>query len=174
MRIRDDLRDTAARDTDYARPRTGAGVHRVGRNPFAAFRELYEPLYLRYALTRLLDAEAAREAVELTFRIAASRWNGLLQSPSPAADVWEQLRAQVSSAGHRATNLDRAVEGLYDYCTVLAADAVVLRCHLGMPVNTAADLMGVDPAAVAAALLTACRALPPAVIKRLGVTSIGS
>lgn len=134
---------------------------------YVAFVHLHEPRYLRYARARLLNPSASRLAVDTTFGIVAGRWGDLLRKPRPAADVWRQLRLQVSTMSCATDRSPTAIDRLYGALADDAADAVVLRCQLKMPTEATADLMGLDPPAVAALLRTAMRQLPATTLEHL-------
>ncbi|MFE7623018.1 hypothetical protein [Streptomyces sp. NPDC057509] len=121
-----------------------------------------EHLYLRYAQARIVDRVAAAATVAATLAEAAGGWPSLLQGPHPAAAVWTFLRRNTDETVRRATCRDPLLDRLYGLLSSRVADAVVLDRKLRLTVESAAGLMGADCSAVAGALLTARRSLPPA------------
>lgn len=134
----------------------------------AAFVQLNHSDYLRYARARLGDETASRAAVEETVAAVSDRWDDFLRNARPAADAWRQLRGRVKAANPGADGQDPAVGRLYDTLSQNVADTALLRWRLSMDTDPIADLMGVDPPAVAASLLTVRRQIPAATLRRLG------
>ncbi|MET9552565.1 hypothetical protein [Streptomyces sp. NPDC006645] len=134
---------------------------------FAAFVQLHRPDYLRYARARLVDESASRAAVEATLAAVGGRWGDLLRNARPAADAWRQLRAQIQTASRHAGDEDPAVGWLYGVLPQDAADIALLRWRLSLTIGAVADLMGVDPPAVVASLLTVRRQCPAATLQQL-------
>ncbi|WP_405620692.1 hypothetical protein [Streptomyces sp. NBC_01508] len=135
----------------------------------AAFVQLHRLHYLEYARARLVDESASRAAVEATIAAVTGRWSDFLQNARPAADAWQQLRAQIrtASGGADAGAPDPAVELLYGALPPDTADTAVLRWRLAMTPEAIADLMGTDPPAVAACLLTVRRHFSAATLQQL-------
>jgi hypothetical protein len=127
---------------------------------FAAFAERNRPRYTLYAGARLSTGAHSSAAVEATLASAREGWQRLMSGPCPAAEVWEQLRLQVERQGERVAAQNPVVAELYRRLPHASADSVVLCRLLGLPVAEAAELMGVEPSAVEAALTAARRALP--------------
>ncbi|MEW1827123.1 sigma factor-like helix-turn-helix DNA-binding protein [Streptomyces sp. NPDC088196] len=127
---------------------------------FAAFAERNRPRYTRYAKARLSSVARSTAVVEATLVSAHDNWQWLMSQPCPAAEVWEELRRQVDRRGERAVAQDPVLAVLYRRLPNAAADSVVLCRRLGFPLAEAAELMGVEPSAVEAALASARRALP--------------
>ncbi|MFD6076267.1 hypothetical protein ACFWG5_11875 [Streptomyces hydrogenans] len=134
-----------------------AGVSDLG---FVAFTERNRPRYLRYASARLGVDSAVRSAVEATFAFAQAQWHWLLAQPGLSLDVWEELRYQVGCESEHYPPVIRNVARLYDRLPQTSADSVLLCRHLGLDVDEASDLMGVERAAVEAGLVVAHRNLP--------------
>ncbi|MGW7412608.1 hypothetical protein [Streptomyces sp. NPDC054863] len=126
---------------------------------FLAFVQLHRARYLRYARVRLLDEVACRVAVDVTLTLLADRWPEVLETSCPTAEAWGELRHQTARVGRDTGHRNEALESLYEWLPNAAADAVVLRCQLGMPEREAADLMGVEPPTVAVGMLAASRKL---------------
>ncbi|WP_421107021.1 sigma factor-like helix-turn-helix DNA-binding protein [Streptomyces sp. NEAU-S77] len=126
---------------------------------YAGFCQLYRDRYLRYAHLRVGDAAAA--AVGAAFEYLASEWSTVLGSGTrPAAYSWELLGRCVDAVGMDGLGTADATGGLYSALPTEQADAVLLHYQLGMTLTEAADLIGVDPSALAAHLLMAERRLP--------------
>lgn len=139
----------------------------------AAFVQLHRPDYLRYAKARLVDETASRAAVEAAITAVGGRWSDLLRNARPTADAWRQLRAQIQAASHCAEEAggaggqDPAVARLYDTLPQDHADIALLRWRLFMTAAAIADLMGIEPPAVAASLLTVQRQLSATTLQQL-------
>ncbi|MGW0731716.1 hypothetical protein [Streptomyces sp. NPDC002851] len=123
---------------------------------FAAFVQLQHVWYHAYASARLRDAQATVTAVERTFDLAAGRWRWLLGQPSPAAEIWCQLRDQVNDLT-TPTLGDPDLRRLYGGLPGKSADCVVLCRRLGLDARRAADVMGVEGSEVEVCLRLAER-----------------
>lgn len=133
----------------------------------AAFVQLHRPDYLRYARARLVDESASRAAVEATLAAVGGRWGDFLRGARPAADAWGQLRAQIRAASPHVDGADPAVGWLYAALPQDTADIALLRWRLSMTIEAVADLMGIDPPAVAASLLTVRRKCSATTLRQL-------
>ncbi|MFC8827937.1 hypothetical protein ACFT9I_21640 [Streptomyces sp. NPDC057137] len=142
----------------------------------AAFVQLHRPDYLRYARARLVDETASRAAVEAAITAVGGRWSDFLRNARPTADAWRQLRAQIQAASPctgvageagGAGGQDPAVGRLYDTLPQDLADIALLRWRLFMTAAAIADLMGIEPPAVAASLLTVQRQLSATTLQQL-------
>ncbi|MGP8298253.1 hypothetical protein ACTPOK_09935 [Streptomyces inhibens] len=127
---------------------------------FRAFAERNQPRYARYAKARLGRQASVAAAVRTTLSFARRRWDWLLSQPSLAADVWEQLRFQVSRQIDSPPSQNTDVAALYYGLPAISADSVLLCCCLGLGIREAAELMGLEPPSVEAGLGVARRALP--------------
>ncbi|WP_327406785.1 hypothetical protein OG194_46535 [Streptomyces sp. NBC_01288] len=127
---------------------------------FAAFAERNRPRYTLYARARLSAVARSTAVVEATLVSAHDRWQWLMCQPCPAAEVWEELRRQVERRGERAAGQDPVLTMLYQRLPNACADSVVLCRRLGFSLAEAAELMGVEPSAVEAALAAARRTFP--------------
>ncbi|MFE7120668.1 hypothetical protein ACFU99_35080 [Streptomyces sp. NPDC057654] len=127
---------------------------------FRAFAERNPPRYARYAEARLDRPAGVTAVVRATLSFSRRHWDWLLSRPSLAADVWEQLRFQVSRHSDCLPPRDADVAALYGGLPMTSADSVLLCRRLGLGVAEAAELMGVDSPAVEAGLGAARRALP--------------
>lgn len=127
---------------------------------FAAFAERNRPRYTLYARARLSAVARSTAVVEATLVSAHDRWQWLMCQPCPAAEVWEELRRQVERRGERAAGRDPVLTMLYQRLPNACADSVVLCRRLGFSLAEAAELMGVEPSAVEAALAAARRTFP--------------
>ena len=126
---------------------------------YAGFHQLYRDRYLQYAHLRV--GGAATAAVEATFGQLAPQWSVVLGSGTrPAAYSWGLLGRCVAAVCTDGPGAADATGGLYGVLTAEQADAVLLHYRLGMTLTEAADLMGVDPSALAALLLMAERRIP--------------
>ncbi|WP_374986025.1 hypothetical protein [Streptomyces fradiae] len=143
--------------TCHAPPRPALVAADLG---YSAFAERNSPRYTRYAEARLAADARAASVVGATLTYARRNWTWLLSQPSPAADVWEELRFQVRCGCEETMPRDADVAVLYDRLPETSADSVVLCRHLGLCVGEAAELMGLEPPAVKAGLGIARRALP--------------
>lgn len=139
------------------RPRTAPAATDLG---LAAFTERNRPRYTRYARARLARAADVDGAVWTTLAYAREDWDWLLGQPSLAADVWEELRYQVRCLSDAGPARDADVNTLYQGLPETSADSVLLCHRLGLPVDEAAELMGLETPAVQAGIAVACRALP--------------
>ncbi|MFI6080885.1 hypothetical protein ACIBBB_07895 [Streptomyces sp. NPDC051217] len=135
-----------------------------------AFVQRNRPRYLRYARARLLDETASQAAVEATIAAIGGRWSDFLRNARPAADAWRQLRTRIQSVSRAADVTDPAVARLYGAFPPDTADTALLRWRLSMTTEAVADLMGIDPPAVAASLLTVQRHFPATALRQLEQT----
>ncbi|TXL88437.1 MULTISPECIES: hypothetical protein [unclassified Streptomyces] len=134
----------------------------------AAFVQLHRIHYLSYARARLLDESASEAAVDATISAVAGRWSELLRNARPAADAWQQLRAQIQAASRdTAAGQDPAVGRLYHALSQNTADTALLRWRLSMTPEAIADLMGIDIPTVTASLLTARRQFSDTALRQL-------
>ncbi|MFD7857867.1 hypothetical protein ACFV6B_26805 [Streptomyces microflavus] len=127
---------------------------------YAAFVERNRPRYLRYATIRLTVDEKRAAVVTAVLSAAREHWGFILSQPSPAAEVWQDLRRRVTELVERTASPAPEVSALYERFGDGLADSVVLCCRLGLDVDEAADLMGAEPPTVTASLAVAQRALP--------------
>lgn len=123
---------------------------------YAAFRELHEDVYVRYAHIRTDNSTRASRCVEAVFDTLCTRWPATLSSDCPAARAWFLLREQAGrhtdcTAGH--------AWSVHCLLPDPQADTVLLHCQLGLSVAQTADLMGVPDHTVRALLRGAQRAL---------------
>ncbi|MGW1295884.1 hypothetical protein [Streptomyces sp. NPDC002533] len=123
-----------------------------------AFVERNTPRYQRYAAARL-PSEQCAAVVAATLAEAQIRWAFILSQPSPAAEVWLDLRRRVSALAERAVPSSSELATLYEWFGPGLADSVVLCRHLGLGVDEAAELMGAEPPAVTANLAVTQRNL---------------
>ncbi|WP_424216268.1 hypothetical protein ACN20G_29430 (plasmid) [Streptomyces sp. BI20] len=133
--------------------RTGAGRRHLDAAlgvSFRAFRSHHAALYRRYATLRLGDPEAGRSAVAAVFASLGEQWAALLAGPEPTRAAWREFSARLRTWPDRP---DSPLDGL----PADRVDAFLLRHRLGLPADTAAEVMGVDPARFAAL----CRAPTP-------------
>ncbi|MET4926119.1 hypothetical protein P3L51_27850 [Streptomyces sp. PSRA5] len=133
----------------------------------SAFVQLHRPDYLRYARARLADETASRAAVEATVTAVSGRWSDFLRNARPTADAWRQLRAQIQAASRPAEGQDPAVGRLYGTLPQDLADIALLRWRLSMTPEAIADLMGIDPPAVAASVLMVRRQFSATSLRQL-------
>lgn len=119
---------------------------------FVAFCLRNGELYQRYAAVHVGAGPGARRLVEAVLGDLAMRWWEILSEPSPAAASWRVLAARVSGVSRSSRT--------YELLDARRADAVVLRYRLGLPVETAADLMGIEEADLARILRAALGAFP--------------
>ncbi|MEV0537060.1 hypothetical protein [Kitasatospora sp. NPDC050463] len=112
--------------------------------------------YHRYAQARLIDPGLSREAVEATMWFTERHWGVVLQRRNPAAYAWRILRATVTAACFDAA--DQLSDHLHRTLPADHADAALLH-RLGLPVEQAATLMGIEPPKARADLLMAQRLL---------------
>ncbi|MFF2189644.1 hypothetical protein [Streptomyces sp. NPDC058155] len=133
---------------------------------FGAFIERNQPRYARYAAIRLDRQESVPGVVYATLSFAHVHWDWLLSRRSLAADVWEELRLQVGRCAGTVSAQDADVATLYQSLPETGADSVLLCHSLGLDVPEAAELMGLEPPAVEAALGAARRSLPHVLGKR--------
>ncbi|MFC9228438.1 hypothetical protein ACFTZI_05615 [Streptomyces decoyicus] len=126
---------------------------------FAAFVQLNQHLYTRYARARLSEETTTEAVISETFAAVRERWPWFLSQPCPAADVWSELRYRVNreAAKTKAPAADPLVK-LYEALSHCCADSVVLCLRLGLNADDAAGLMGVERPAVETALGAARRA----------------
>ncbi|MCX5078568.1 hypothetical protein OG321_41675 [Streptomyces sp. NBC_00424] len=89
-----------------------------------------------------------------------------MSQPSPAADVWEELRYQVELRVEEASPGGPGVTALYYGLPATSADSVLLCRRLGLQIDEAAELMGLEPPAIEAGLGVADRALPRLAVGR--------
>ncbi|MEU0692818.1 hypothetical protein ABZ353_10345 [Streptomyces niveus] len=133
----------------------------------AGFVQLHRIHYLSYARARLLDETASQAAVDATISVVAGRWSELLRNARPAADAWQQLRAQIQAVSRDADGPDPAVGRLYCALPQDTADTALLRWRLSMTPEAIADLMGIDIPTVTASLLTARRQFSDTALRQL-------
>jgi len=106
---------------------------------YEAFTQLHRTRYLRYTQARNSNPAAAAMVVEEAFADLAAIWGDVLRSPSPAAIAWSVLRQTVERQSPPPSEATVFHILPPDY-----ADAVVLHHGLGLPLEEAADLMGID------------------------------
>ncbi|KJS57049.1 hypothetical protein VM98_03015 [Streptomyces rubellomurinus subsp. indigoferus] len=126
------------------------------RSCFAAFVLMQTEGYHRYARARLIDPGLSREIVEAALRFTERQWGLVLQRRSPTAYAWRILRTAVSAACFDAP--DPASDHLHRALPADNADAALLD-RLGLPVEQAAALMGIEAPQARADLLMAQRLL---------------
>ncbi|MFJ9461025.1 hypothetical protein ACIRST_38895 [Kitasatospora sp. NPDC101447] len=126
------------------------------RSGFAAFVLMQAEGYHRYARARLIDPGLSREVVEATLWLTERRWSAVLQRRSPTAYAWRILRRTVSAACFDAS--DPSSDRLHRALPADHADAVLLH-RLGLPLEQAATLMGIERPQAHADLLMAQRLL---------------
>ncbi|MFG3430388.1 hypothetical protein [Streptomyces californicus] len=127
---------------------------------YTAFVERNRPRYLLYTAARLPTAADSATLVAAALAAARNRWDFILSQPSPAAEVWGDLRRRVVDRAARTVSSASEVGALYELFDEGLADSVVLCRRLGFGIDEAAELMGAEPAAVTAHLAVAERALP--------------
>ncbi|MFF4172496.1 hypothetical protein [Streptomyces sp. NPDC001744] len=108
---------------------------------FEAFREANRGAYVRYAEKWTGDPAEAERCVEAVLDALESRWVGVLGSDSPAARVWEELRAE---AARRSADSGGRTRRFHTALRDDQADVVLLHHDLGLSVEHAAHLMGLD------------------------------
>ncbi|WP_369374241.1 hypothetical protein [Streptomyces sp. cg36] len=133
---------------------------------FSAFAERNQSRYGHYVTARLSADRRVLTVVPATLAHARRHWDWLLSRPSPAADVWEELRYQVRRQSEQAPTRDARVAALYYRLPETSADSVLLCCRLGLAIREAAELMGLERPAVEAGLRVARRVLPPVHVGR--------
>jgi DNA-directed RNA polymerase specialized sigma24 family protein len=111
---------------------------------YRALREDSQHAWRRYAEARLRDAQAAKEAVDEAFCNLALIWSEALFSDRLAALAWHLLGRAVSRRESR--------PGCEAASRPPVADAELLHCRLGLPIETTAALMGTEPPTVHALL----------------------
>lgn len=146
--------------TPLAAPGQAAPALAAADLGFRAFTERNQPRYTHYAAARIPLKPSVLTAVDATLAHACQHWDWLLSQPSLAADVWEELRYQVRRQADEAPPRDTEVATLYYSLPETSADSVLLCRRLGMDIQEAAELMGLEPSAVEAGLSVARRALP--------------
>ncbi|WP_217199894.1 hypothetical protein [Streptomyces buecherae] len=109
------------------------------RLEYAAFCETNRDAYLRYAQTRLMDQAEARRCVDTVLATLGAHWIAALGCANLAAQAWGNLRTETH---HRALNAEHQVGNLYALLRDDQADIMLLRHHLGLPLDDAARLMG--------------------------------
>ncbi|MFJ8043798.1 hypothetical protein ACIRBX_25180 [Kitasatospora sp. NPDC096147] len=124
---------------------------------FAAFVQLHQPVYEKYARARLGDQDLGHRAVALAFRRTELGWNALLSDPRPLACAWRILRDSVTFVRPEDTALD--VDALHRELPAPAADASVLRLDLGLQPARVAEVMGVPEPELHVAVMAARRQL---------------
>ncbi|MGQ4484256.1 hypothetical protein ACN6LM_002584 [Streptomyces sp. SAS_281] len=127
---------------------------------FVAFSERNLPRYARYTSARLAKKADAAGAVLAALAYAREDWDWLLGQPSPAADVWDELRHQVRCLARVGAAPDPDVTAIYEGLPEASADSLLLCRRLGLAVGEAAELMGVEKSVVHAGLAVARRNLP--------------
>lgn len=125
---------------------------------FAAFVQLNQHHYTRYARARLSEEVVTQAVISQTFTAARNRWTWLLSRPCPAADIWGELRLRVTREAGKAPVPDVPLGRLYEALPHCCADSVILCLRLGLKTKDAASLMGMERPAVEAALGAARRA----------------
>lgn len=143
---------TAASRLRRARRNLPARPTPTGPLDYLAFRQLHHDPYLKYASHRLTSRDAAQQAVDAAFSELAAQWLTALRSPSPAAVAWSLLQHAVANAPSRTDTPPHALPSQQ-------SDAVLLHRRLGLTVEEAAALMGIDRAALITHLALARRAL---------------
>lgn len=128
---------------------------------FRAFAERNQPRYTRYASARLSRDADVQVAVHITFGLAGGNWSWLLSQPVLAATVWAELRHQVEVRLAKGAAPDNDAAALYEVLPRAKADSVLLCHRLHFDVDSAAELMGVEPPAVEASLRAVKRTQPP-------------
>ncbi|MFE6462245.1 hypothetical protein ACFVP0_32925 [Streptomyces cinereoruber] len=108
---------------------------------FEAFCEANRESYVRYAEKWVDDLAEARRCVEAVFDALEPRWVSVLGTQSPAARVWEDLRAE---AAHRTADTGSPAEKFHAVLRDDQADIVLLHHDLRLPLERAARLMGLD------------------------------
>ncbi|MFD3907984.1 hypothetical protein HXS80_06365 [Streptomyces sp. CB04723] len=127
---------------------------------YTAFVERNHPRYVRYTAMRLPADTDCAALVSAALSAARHRWDVILRQPSPAAEVWADLRRRVTDRAGRGAPPASEVRALYELFDDGLADSVVLCWRLGLGVDEAAELMGAEPPAVTASLAVAQRFLP--------------
>ncbi|MFH9944420.1 hypothetical protein ACH4OT_34530 [Streptomyces murinus] len=128
---------------------------------YNAFAERNQPRYARYAQARLVRGADVTAAVRATLSLARQRWDWLLLQPSLAADVWAELRRQVSRQADEVVPQDVTdAAALYSSLPVTSADSALLCWRVGLTASEAAELMGLEQPAVEASLRVARRVHP--------------
>ncbi|MEV7926051.1 hypothetical protein [Kitasatospora sp. NPDC088779] len=119
---------------------------------------LQEEGYLRYVQARLGDRALSQATVEVALECVEVHWGRALSEKRPGAYAWCILRATVAAVLGSCPPVaggDRLQAAL----PPAPADAALLHHELGMPVDKAARLMGVDEPDVRVGLLAARRLL---------------
>ncbi|WP_052713673.1 hypothetical protein [Streptomyces katrae] len=107
---------------------------------YEAFCSRYRPLYIRYAAVRLSSTRCGARLADHALDALAPCWPQALACASPAAAVWEMFTSLIEDAAERGSRCGADLP-----CP--QADAVILRHRLGLPAETAAELMGISDSA---------------------------
>ncbi|MEU9097913.1 hypothetical protein [Streptomyces sp. NPDC048361] len=103
---------------------------------YDAFCARYEGVYVRYARVRLTSAEAADLTVRAALQGVAARWHLVLREASPAAACWSLVRGRIAARAQRPS--------MAALLTPADTDMLVLRYRLGLPLDEAAAVMGME------------------------------
>lgn len=131
---------------------------------YEAFLQLHEQSYFLYARARLHADAPSQLAVASAVQAIGFRWAELLRQPRTATEAWRQLRCRVAGL---CTQSDSYVDRLYEICSPDGADIILLKYGLRLPLDVAANVMGVDRDFAAAGLRSAERCLPLKVLEHL-------
>ncbi|MEV6575723.1 hypothetical protein [Streptomyces sp. NPDC051577] len=127
-----------------SRPHTASGLPRPGKPEpargcltalaYEAFCVTHHAVYARYAAMRLGSARAGAETAAAALDELAPLWASALTCAAPAAISWRLFTELVNARarGHRPPRGESARR----------ADAVILREHLGLSGQEAAETMG--------------------------------
>ncbi|WP_030022815.1 hypothetical protein [Streptomyces monomycini] len=112
---------------------------------YAAFCQLYHGAYLHYAHLRTGNVLLAEQAVAAAFVQLQDRWPTVLSSACPAAHAWAILTQTLSAYG-----TSRGPEGSLP--PGRTADALRLHCERDLPLERAAETVGIELHMLRAAL----------------------
>ncbi len=139
---------------------------------YTAFCLLHRAAYVRYAHARTGDAAAAAQVVHTAFTLLAVLWSEVLSSACPAGLAWRVLGQVVAIHAH--SQHGRTDSVAHQVLDSRLADVVLLRHHLGLPAEEAADLMGVEASQVRVLLQLAERKVPGCLAEHLGLRGVSS
>ncbi|WP_406346905.1 hypothetical protein [Streptomyces sp. NBC_00648] len=120
---------------------------------YTAFCLQHHHAYLRYAVHRLGEGQAARSCVEGALGELVTMWPKVMGSVRPSAVAWQVLRTWVAAAGDEG----EAVSPQPPSLSALQEDTVVLRHDVGLSEAVIASVMGLDEGTVTSHLRYAAR-----------------
>ncbi|MEU8955017.1 hypothetical protein AB0C93_12000 [Streptomyces sp. NPDC048518] len=114
---------------------------------------------MRFALSHLGVDAMAHASADAALLYARERWGWLLRQSRPASLIWTELRKQVCARVGCASVSVTSAAAICQRLPRISADSVLLCHELKLPTSEAAELMGLESAAVEAALEAAWRSL---------------